>query len=330
MTKMLASGASICVNGMNPMRLIAARRRARDVWFGLPVRRPSRQAPQADKRNCYLRLMAQETFTEFHATALADHLTSRSVGLMLFEDGPNEYPKIGSGTCIKICDRHFIATAAHNLNDVRKFSEVGIGALGNVGKYSGQTPKIIAWGRRGGRKKVDPLDVAWLEIKPGAVDPWCKAWGQRFVTLERISLAPVPVGRHVSIYGVPSREIRVGKIEGQPMLGFVPLPYSGQVLPAPLDQPDTDIFFEYPTEANTEEGRKPLPHAEGLSGCGIWLVNDEDGGVWAPDRAQLVGVEHGWLEYEYLRGNPIRVWLEMVREDIPELASEIDPMLATK
>jgi hypothetical protein len=92
--------------------------------------------------------------------------------------------------------------------------------------------------------------------------------------------------------------------------------------------PTTDIFVQYPKEAYTEAGMKALPAAPGLSGSGMWLLNDEQRGLWTPDHAQLIGIETGWLEFEYLRGNPIREWLQMVREDIPELAPEIDPLLA--
>jgi hypothetical protein len=262
----------------------------------------------------------------FHANAINEHLTRRSVALMLFTQSLDHPTDVGSGTCIKIGSRHLIATVAHNLEGLTDYRQVGVAAL-SVGKFSDQTPKVVGWGHRGGR--ASDLDVAWLEISPGAVEPWARLWDRTFVTLDRVSVAPVPVQRHVSLLGQPADYVKHGKIDEQPMLGFTPLPYSGLTIATPAKAaPTTDIFMEYPRKAYTEEGLRELPKAPGLSGSGLWLLNDEQGGLWTPEHAQLIGIETCWLEFEYLRGNPIREWLQMVREDLPELASEIDPVLA--
>jgi len=262
----------------------------------------------------------------FHGNAINEHLTRRSVALMLFTKDLDHPTDVGSGTCIKIGNRHLIATVAHNLEGLTDFRHVGVAAF-SVGKFSDQTPKVVGWGQRGGRGHA--LDVAWLEINPGAIEPWSRFWDRAFVTLDRVSVDPVPVQRHVSLLGQPADYVKHGKIEEQPMLGFTPLPYSGLTMAPPANAaPTTDIFMEYPREAYTEEGRRELPKAPGLSGSGLWLLNDERPGFWTPEHAQLIGIETGWLEFEYLRGSPIRAWLQMVREDIPELAHEIDPVLA--
>lgn len=264
---------------------------------------------------------------EFHATAMSEHLYARSVALMLFTNGPDNYPEIGSGTCIKIGDRHFIATVAHNLNGLTQFHEVGIAALGVVGKFSKQTPKIVRWGRRGDGIK-DPLDIAWLEILPAAVEPWSKLWDRVFVTLDRVSLEPVRVGSHVHVLGQPSEDVKPDKLQGETLLAMTPLTYLARVIEPPAGHVTGDMFLEYPPAANVPGGTKRLPKAPGLSGSGMWTINDATDSFWSPDHARLVGIEHCWMKDEYLRGNPMREWLQMVREDIPELAPEIDPFLA--
>ena len=49
-----------------------------------------------------------------------------------------------------------------------------------------------------------------------------------------------------------------------------------------------------------------------------------------PTLFPALSAEEAAEEFEYLRGNSIRDWLHMVREDIPELAPEIDLVLARK
>jgi len=258
----------------------------------------------------------------FHANAINEHLTRRSVALLLSTAGIH----VGSGTCIKIGSRHLIATVAHNLEGLTDFGQVGVAAFGAPG-FSNQTPKVVGWGQRGG--SADQLDIAWLEIHPGAVEPWARQWNRIFVTLDRVNVAPIPAQRHVSLLGQPAASVKQDKFQDQPRLALSPLPYSGLTISKPEGDPTTtDIFVEYPKAAYTEHGLKELPVAEGLSGSGLWLLNDEQPGLWTPEHAQLVGIQNAWSKFKYLRGNRIRDWLKMVREDIPELASEIDPFLA--
>lgn len=73
-----------------------------------------------------------------------------------------------------------------------------------------------------------------------------------------------------------------------------------------------------------------MPEAPGLSGSGLWTVKPKKDAIWSPDHAQLVAVQRSWSENKrYLRGTLVREWLKMLREDIPSLASKIDPILAT-
>jgi hypothetical protein len=259
----------------------------------------------------------------FHAAAINEHLTRRSVALLLSTGNGID---VGSGTCIKIGSRHLIATVAHNLEGLTDFRQVGVAALGAHG-FSSHTPKVIGWGQRGGGR-ADKLDVAWLEIHPGAVEPWARQWSRIFVTLDRVNVAPVPAQRYVSLLGQPAASVKKDQFQDQPRFDLSPLPYSGLTIAKPEGvPPTTDIFIEYPKAAYTEHGLKDLPVAQGLSGSGLWLLNNEQPGLWTPEHAQLVGIQNAWSEFKYLRGDRIQDWLEMVREDIPDLASEIDPIL---
>jgi hypothetical protein len=97
--------------------------------------------------------------------------------------------------------------------------------------------------------------------------------------------------------------------------------------PAGQENGGPSLYVEYPREMMTAEGVKQLPRAPGLSGSGLWTVNPRVGGIWTPDMAKLVAIQRSWTEWEWLRGTLIREWLTMIREDLPELAGEIDPVL---
>ena len=263
---------------------------------------------------------------EQHSRAMMEHLIPRSVAVIkhTIADDPDD---IGSGTPIEIADRYFVSTAAHILDDV-EISQLGVIALGSQpGKFDRRTPHLVGWGRRGGGK-YDAVDIAWLEIHPRAAPFLISEWGRTFVKLDRVSLAPVPPEAPMYVFGAPAQFTRVSQRKGQPRLGVLALPFLTRAIP--LQGSGTvghDLYVEYLREMLTADGPKPMPAAPGLSGSGLWRVNPNAHGIWSPDSAQLVGVQHSWREHEYLRGTLMRHWLTMVREDIPELSSAIDRVL---
>lgn len=271
---------------------------------------------------------SDQQLAEYHALAMRDHVAPRSVALMFADPDDPKVPRLenGSGTCIEIGGRYLVATAAHNLDDVKEYREIGVGALGFFGGFSQQTPKVINHGRRGGEN--DPLDIAWLEIHPGAVPFWESIWKRKFVTLDRVRLDPVPVLVNAFVFGQPSIEVKVQRSspDAPPAVGLAPLPYLTKTVES--DNPMLSLCVEYPLEMMTAEGIKPTPDPKGISGGGIWLVNAGTDGIWSPDQAQLAAVERSWSKKgRFLRGNLMGEWLRMVREDIPDLATFIDPYL---
>jgi hypothetical protein len=253
---------------------------------------------------------------------MAAHLDRRAVAVVIHDahDMPTE---VGSGTCIEIGGRHFIATAAHLLDKVSMLRDVGVMALGVLGQVSNATPKVVASGRRGGRDG-DHVDVAWLEIKPRAIPSWVETWGRVFVTLDRIGVQPVPPGAHAYVYGQPADYVRLEPVREATFLGLKALPFLTHTIAPPEPHEPDALYFDYPAQMHSAEGVKGMPKAPGLSGSGMWVVNPRADGVWTPDLAQLAAVQGSWLPFEWLCGTPMREWLALVRDDIGELAVEID------
>jgi hypothetical protein len=92
------------------------------------------------------------------------------------------------------------------------------------------------------------------------------------------------------------------------------------------------IFLEWPTTAKDLAGEwHGYPEPKGMSGGGVWASNLSYA-PWRADVVQLVGIEYAVERHapagRYLKAFQMQVWLKMLREDIPELAHQIDPILA--
>jgi hypothetical protein len=243
-------------------------------------------------------------------------LKQRSVSLVGFRN--SEPCEIGSATCIQIAGRNFLATAAHVIlpypDEQLLIVHQGVGPL-----------PIMNRGTRGGSTN-DTDDVAWLEVSAD--------------TAARIEKTFIPLSHlHISLthdpelwtlmYGFPSKLIDKTKL-AQQELGVTPLAYStGTIAPEnwPSDcDPSSDVVLNYPDKNNRlENGREyQLPDPHGMSGGGFWFVTPKTGSIWHPE-AHLFGIDRAWWPHRrFARGTQVRRWLNVLGEDIPELATIIN------
>jgi hypothetical protein len=265
------------------------------------------------------------------STAMMEHIAKRSVALVWH--GDNHLPRaIASGTCVEIGGRHFISTAAHNLFDEELSKTYVFPIFGDPRTRVTQTPHLVGWGRRGGGTH-DPVDVAWLEIHARAVPDFISSFGRTFVTLDRLGLGHVTAGTELYVFGMPWDYTRPPAREPSGVFfGANPLAYLTRTIEVQsTGTVERDLYADYRTHMNTEAGVRPLPNPSGLSGSGLWTVTPRPDGIWGPDQAKLVAIDicrnvEGDPQ-EYIRGSLIGEWLRLLRDDIPELAEHIDPVL---
>lgn len=243
---------------------------------------------------------------------LTDHLQFIGAAILCTKGG--EPQEIGSGTCIEIDGRHFIATAEHVLEH---YSD---DELLLVTELDGQdwTPAIV------GRGVDKRLDVAWLELAPGVE----KHLSRRFITLDRIRTECNALPSDVTaVYGFPNKLVEY--IPGSRRIFVQPLCFaSGTLDGASLSSTyasDEDIYLSYPQEDLSGPDGTPVKGIEalGLSGGGIWAFDVNKSGVWTPESAQLIGIQYAWLRWEWVRGTQIQHWLALVARDLPELGPTI-------
>jgi hypothetical protein len=232
----------------------------------------------------------------------------------------------GSGTCIRIGGRFFVATAAHV---VAKFPVTRYAVLTPI--TSDQVLKVIAGGRRGGGPR-DDLDVAWLELSGRAA----AAAGRSFLDLGRLAPYCDGADEALCIYGAPTERRVGGTKKGLPSFTAVASMWETRAMTAE-QVGDVDrksrIHVEWPRVVrghNNESYAYPEPH--GISGGAVWSLNTKSqADAWRPEHMQLIGIEFAVQRargYRYLIGQQIHVWLEMLAEDVPELAPSILAHLA--
>lgn len=71
------------------------------------------------------------------------------------------------------------------------------------------------------------------------------------------------------------------------------------------------------------------PH--GMSGGGVWYAPMREArpmAIWNPRRLKLLGLSREYFrDRHHLTAEPLHKWLTLLRNDLPELQAEIDPLL---
>lgn len=256
--------------------------------------------------------------------ALVRNLDDRCVGIVgLKGETPSE---IGSGTCITVGDRFFVATAAHVIED---YSNQELFIV-HTRDPSNVWTEIIGRGAKGGGRK-DPEDVAFLELSREAAT----ALGKIFVEVSMLRTGVSDLGDddNALVYGYPAEKVDPAlfaqkKLRLQPVGYLTPTKALGSTgaLARPADAA-YDLFLEYPTVGNllpSGEHLATLPAAPGMSGGSVWETGLPVSGVWAPAKCRLVAIQRSWAKNDWLRCTQIQHWLRLVRSEIPALAELLD------
>jgi hypothetical protein len=231
----------------------------------------------------------------------------------------------GSGTCVRVGGRFFVATAAHVIGDYpdRPYAMI-------TPASQGRTPRILRGGKRGGGPR-DDLDIGWLELEPHATSPM----ERHFLDLARLAPYWDGGGKALRVCGVPVEGAERGDREGTPFYRphMQDLPtriLSNDEVGFKIDAPRR-IYVDWPKYIdahNNDIEEFPLP--SGISGGGLWALNLSEHDEWKPEQSQLIGIEFATDKSNlrrYLICQKIHLWLEMMAEDIPELASTINEHL---
>jgi len=232
----------------------------------------------------------------------------------------------GSGTCLRIGGRFFVATAAHVISPRPPNMHFVATPTTEDGAL-----KIINGGYRGGGK-YDPVDVGWLELHGRAA----AQAGRAFLDIARVRTGCVG-DEELVVLGAPVQQQERGKhADGTPVLKTGASWWATRGILDARDlaeapDPARKLFLRWPSRVEGTDGEwYEYPEPGGMSGGGVWATNVRHA-QWRASNLQLVGIEYAFQRVgapdRYLKACQIQVWLEMLREDVPELACHIDPLL---
>lgn len=234
---------------------------------------------------------------------------------------------IGSATCVAIDDRLFLATAAHNFD--------GVDTSDRFIVFSANRPStspliVTQCNYKHGLQDGEP-DIAWLEITPESARN-SELLG---VGLESIGVVPVleNPGTYVTI-GFPAGLKRTTETNtGQVNIVLPLLVYVTHAI-AVDDLGAGDIVFNYGRTGVDQVGQEnEMAEPHGMSGGGMWYSPPvrEDTIIWSPERMKLIGITRDYVRSrEELRGVPIRQWLQLLYNDLPDVRTFVGPLLEYK
>ena len=233
----------------------------------------------------------------------------------------------GSGTCVTIGGRFFVATAAHVILEHKK--------LGYAITSETTTDFVYFMkgaGLRGGRQG-DDVDLGWLELN----NDHARALGREFLPLQRMRTHCNGRNEALAVSGAPTvDQQRDSSSRDKPILSLGAQWFSvGALLKREELGEDPDLarklYLHWPKHVEDNSGTiVEHPEAFGISGGGVWALNLAQEG-WGPRCIQLVGIEYSWAHRgvpdRFLRAYQIQLWLQMLAEDIPALRPEIEPFI---
>jgi hypothetical protein len=225
---------------------------------------------------------------------------------------------IGTGTFLDLCDRTFLITASHVLENV-DLSNLAV-PKAHSGKQAIHTLGEIDV-HRPGNSVAELVDIAIVEIKERSVlDIVHSGW----VAITLDDVLDTNSAGHFILCGFPSAQIQA---EGADFRGQLfsaiskPIPEIPESAGRPV-HPDIDIFFEYKNSLLGLRGDEiAAPRLQGVSGASIWKIHQmPEGVVWSPNRAlKIVGIQSSTRHGEFFRGKRWRYVLKML--------SMIDPSM---
>jgi len=227
---------------------------------------------------------------------MLDYLSDRSAAIILAPQPDRVF--VGSAVCVKVGNHYFLATAAHNFDEISDLDQIRLLPRGQRGRGDAAVVEL---------QRSSVHDVAALEIDSS----YAIHSGLRFLGLHDLSCGH----RHdptvpFLLQGYPCREVSVHSADDIE-------PSSLALMTSSTDTGgSTDVLaLEYPPQSAGDVGLALVaPH--GISGGGVWRYPSfESAKLWSPTAARLVAISSRWIESKGQElAEPIEFWLQMLLE----------------
>lgn len=257
---------------------------------------------------------------------VADALSESVSPILLKNPDATGEGSIGIGTALvlDVAGRFIAVTAAHVITPevkvVHGLLPRGTSTIKDVTWLSGGR----AFGLGGG--DFDPTDVAIMELSEDQV----RRWGVTPVPLDRVLVRPLWPHEFVIVHGHP---YELAKFEfGSPRSASAAITFATLAVPQELWdkrlKPEVHQVIYWPDQdvldfdgVGTRVGR--LPDPKGISGAGVWVIDEVEGRVASRRDLRLVGIEYAHLD-GHLWCNNMEVVLYAIVGAFPELKEVIE------
>ena len=257
--------------------------------------------------------------------ALNYHIRQHTGGVWQELPGRRD-PRNGSSTCLRIADRLFLATAAHNFQDLLEPNHKVTLYSSRRRSTTSLTTIAANYSEYGA---PDTLDVAWVEIDlESAARADIEGLPLRCIEAYHTFNFDAHPPEDYNVVGMPMQLATFEEEGGVRHYTVSPIVYfttrSQRARPD-----DEELQLDYAQTSFRDGAIVPMPHPGGISGGGVWHIPPEGSGViWSPANHRLVGIVL-WYKDQTQRIGAARMhqWLELVLGDNPELKDEIEPCL---
>ena len=233
----------------------------------------------------------------------------------------------GTGVLFRLGDVHFVIAAAHVL-DYPAIHNIPYMTGGEGGKLIPLLIKKVVTSpvpvgyrpEESDMRNDDPWDIGIAELTPDTASQLTPFW--RFAELREAEPSPDAPKPSIMSWVTRSSSQRTTRSRSTEtcLLSYVTAIHEGDR--HSRDQ-KAEILLEYPLEnMDINENSVHVPRPEGMSGCGIWRLNDPSQPLylWRPSQVKLVGIEHSWRKHHrYLVGTSVRHAVQLILKHYPEL-----------
>lgn len=285
-------------------------------------------------------MASNQQFMMASGDATIRHLFERTVMFVDTKDLPyerNKEWKTFSGTLIDIGGRLFVATVSHSLDNL--ISPTRYRLMTIDGRNHDASGEVVL--RTAARRSARP-DVGFVELDPELFHSFSTNVA---IPLSRLSTSP-PEGKLSSLMGTPyttvnlSRDSQLNWGLSATMSGFTTSAIESSDWPSinlgtPFD-PSVDLVVNYPSSSpdirDQQGNQTDLERPHGISVGGLWIHGhvepESQHSVWTPNDCKLVGIQASWISRRgFVRLTRISHWLELVREQSPDLIAQVDAVL---
>lgn len=253
----------------------------------------------------------QKKIASHALTAARIYSDKRIIPIVTYEN--EELVEIGSGVCIMLNERYYIATAGHIVNN----AQIAGQEIRLVGQ--GDNPQLITEFLNINLidDDITGVDIGYIELNKSKFEKLNKDY---IIIDSLLCDTPHRDNDLTLINGYPRDIMKQKRKLNRYIYTVKPIQFTTYTINQNhwdeklKENPNTYIVVKYPNiGVDNSENLRNLPKAFGMSGGGFWTHNARITGIWSANKAKLFGIINGCDPNEnYIWGTQIQHLLDLL------------------